>query len=255
MTGRLDLRFLDAPLAHRGLHDRDAGVIENSISAVRAAVDAGFGIEIDIQAASDATPMVFHDDTLDRLTGLTGPIVVQPVEKLEATALTGGSDPIHTLKDILSEVAGQVPLLIEIKDQDGALGPDMGALPKTTAAALADYDGPLAVMSFNPHAIADFAHHAPHIARGIVTDPFNANDWPHVSQHRRSQLRELPDVETLDLDFISHNVRDLSAPPVARVKRAGKPVFCWTVRDAQTEARARKIADNITFEGYHPSGR
>lgn len=252
MTTRLDPRFLTIPLAHRGLHDRKAGIVENSASAIQAAINAGYGIEIDVQPSRSQTPMVFHDARLDRLTDLTGPVRDRTTPALEATRYCDGPDRISTLDDILARISGSVPLLIEIKDQDGGLGPNMGDLPGEVARALTNYAGPVAVMSFNPHAMQAFATHAPDIARGLVTEHFDAADWPDVPAERRAELNDIPDAARLSLDFISHNHKHLTVPPVARLKAAGLPIFCWTIRNRKDEAKARLIADNITFEAFRP---
>lgn len=252
---RLAPSFFDRPIAHRGLHDRASGVIENSMSAVRAAVEAGFGIEIDLQPSSDLTPMVFHDYMLDRLTGRGGAVASKTTQALEQIPLSGSRDTIPKLKDVLSEVAGRVPMLIEIKDQDMRLGPNVGAFQDHVCDVLADYDGPFGVMSFNPHAIAQVKSRAPDFPIGLVTDPFRAADWPNVPEDRRNELACIPDAERLGLDFISHLQSDLDNAEVARLKAKGMPVFCWTIRSEVDSARALKVADNITFEGYLPARR
>jgi len=249
----LPAAFLDTPIAHRGLHDRDAGRIENSHSAIRAAVGRGFGVELDLQLSADGEAMVFHDATLDRLTGATGEVRARTAAELGEIALTGGADRIPTLAAALAEVAGRVPLLLEIKDQDGALGEHIGPLEAAAAAALTGYDGPVAVMSFNPHSVAEMARLAPNVPRGLVTDPFLAADWPGVPRARCDALREIADYDRVGASFISHNATDLAAGPVARLKAAGAAVLCWTVRSAEAEAEARRVAGNITFEGYDPA--
>ena len=118
--------FFARPIAHRALHD--AAVAENSLAAVEAAIAQGYGIEIDIQPARDGTPMVFHDYDLGRLTAQTGLITQYSAAELGEIKLTGGGGTIPTLAQVLNVVAGRVPLLIEIKDQDGTLGPNVGPL-------------------------------------------------------------------------------------------------------------------------------
>lgn len=245
--------FLHAPIAHRGLQNRLKGRVENSLSAIRDAMDAGYGIEIDLQVSADGVAMVFHDDALDRLTHDTGPVRDRLAEDLVDIGLKGGHDTIPRLADVLDLVAGRAPLLLEIKDQDGGLGADVGALEVAVADDLRDYEGPVAVMSFNPHSIMHMSRLAPDVPRGLVTDPFAAALWPGVSDERRDELREIPDFDACRASFISHNVNDLKAAPVARLKAAGVPVLCWTVRSPEVEAKAREVADNITFEGYLPA--
>ncbi|MBZ0128247.1 MAG: phosphodiesterase [Rhodobacteraceae bacterium] len=244
--------FLTRPLAHRGLHDRRNGIIENSVSAFRAAIAAGYGIELDIQMSADRRAMVFHDEWLDRLTHQTGPVNAHRAATLRAMPLKDSADAIPTLAEVLELVAGRVPLLIEIKDQDCTLGPHTGALEADTARLLAGYAGPVAVMSFNPHAIGVMRAIAPSIAAGLVTDPFDPAEWPDVPTERLQALAAMPDLARLRADFISHNRADLHSPVVAGVKANGLAVLCWTVRSPEQEAEARRVADNITFEGYLP---
>jgi hypothetical protein len=150
MTALADA-FLAVPLAHRALHDVADARPENSRAAVRAAVAAGYGIEIDLQASRDGAAMVFHDYDLGRLTPETGPLRQHDAAQLARIPLTGGKEGIPDLPEILGLVAGRVPLLIELKDQHGGMGQTDGTLEAATAVALAGYAGPVAVMSFNPH--------------------------------------------------------------------------------------------------------
>lgn len=248
MTDTLPPSFLARPLAHRALHD--ATMAENSIAAVQAAVDAGYGIEIDIQPSKDGVPMVFHDYDLARLTGVAGPIAQVTAAGLGGIALSGGGGTIPTLAQVLDVVAGRVPLLIEIKDQDGALGADVGPLEKAVAAALEGYDGDVALMSFNPYSVVMCRKYAPHIPRGITTCSYPEADWPTIPKERRYALARIPDFDAAGACFISHQQDDLASPHVIKLQDRGVPILCWTVRSPEIEVRARKIADNITFEGY-----
>lgn len=242
--------FLSRPIAHRAYHDKDQGRPENSPAAIRAAVAAGYGIEIDLQLSADGVPMVFHDYALDRLTEAKGPITLRSAAELGTTRLRHCTEGIPTLAEVLDIVAGQVPLLIEIKDQDGAMGPNIGLLEAATAEALKGYDGPLAVMSFNPHSMQAMARLAPDIPRGLTTSSYEASDWPTLSADTCDRLRDIPDFDGVGASFISHEANDLDRPRVAALKASGVPILCWTIRSSQAEAEARKIAVNVTFEGY-----
>ncbi len=127
-------------------------------------------------------------------------------------------------------MAGQVPLVIEIKDQDGALGPDVGALEQSVARALDGYTGPVAVMSFNPHSVAAMRDAAPDVPRGLTTCAFRAEDWDGVPPDRLRALARLEAVDPTGAAFVSHDARDLAAPRIAELKRAGLPILCWTIR-------------------------
>lgn len=246
----LDPRFFARPIAHRGYHDATRGRIENSRAAIGAALAHRYGIEIDVQLSADDQAMVFHDYDIGRLTDLRGPIRQRPVENLKAIKLTGSDETIPTLPEVLQQVAGRAPLLIELKDQDGAMGSDIGILETAVADALAGYEGPVAVMSFNPHSVRTMAALLPDVPRGLVTSGFDPEDWPTLPAQTRNLLRDIPDYERVRACFISHDARNLRARRVRELKEQGAKILCWTIRSPAEEAEARQIADNVTFEGY-----
>jgi glycerophosphoryl diester phosphodiesterase len=241
--------FATVPLAHRALHDITQGRPENSRAAIRAAIDAGYGIEIDVQLSADNQAMVFHDYHLERLTDTQGAVRLFRADTLRAMALRGGDEGIPDLPEVLALVAGRVPLLIELKDQDGAMGPNVGPLERATAQALEGYAGDVAVMSFNPHSVGMMQDLCGDVPRGLTTSAYRTQDWP-LSAATCDNLRQIPDYDRVGASFISHEVGDLDSPRVAELKQSGAVICCWTVRSATQEAQAREVADNITFEGY-----
>lgn len=255
MTG-LPEAFLHRPLAHRALHDAARGRPENSRAAVSAAIAHGYGIEVDLQPSRDGHAMVFHDDRLDRLTDHQGPIGRYTAAELSRMTLKGGDEGIPALAHVLALVAGQVPLLLELKDQHGQMGPTDGALEAATArtvqGAVQGYDGPLAVMSFNPHMVERLSTLLPQVPRGLVTCGYRRETWAGLTDEIRARLRAIPDYDRVGASFISHHAPDLDRPRVAELKERGATVLCWTVRSPDEAAAARRIAANITFEGYLP---
>lgn len=247
---RLPAAFLKQPLAHRALHDVRNGLPENSLAAIRAAIAKGYGIEIDVQLTADGEAVVFHDDSLDRLTGEKGRVRLRTLTELRAIPLSGGDgECIPSFAEVLDLVSGAVPLLVEIKDQDGGMGPDVGPLEAAVARDLQGYDGPVAVMSFNPQSVAAFATASPDTPRGLTTSAFDVLDW-NLTEETCDRLRAIPDAETLDVSFISHEAADLGRARVGALREKGCAILCWTIRSPEQEAEARKIAANITFEGY-----
>lgn len=242
--------FLTTPLAHRGYHDKALRRPENSLAAFRAAIDAGYGIELDVQRAADDQAMVFHDDTLDRLTANVGRVDALTAAQLGKIVLRDSDETIPTLTSVLTVVAGRVPLLIEIKDHLDTMLPTSGKLEAAIAAALKGYDGPVAVMSFNPHCVAEMARLAPHVPRGITTEDYDTAKNAPIPAAVCAALREIPDYDRTQSSFISHKAADLARPRVADLKAQGAAILCWTIRSAEAEAKACLIADNITFEGY-----
>lgn len=244
--------FLNLPLAHRGLHDLAAGRPENSRAAIRAAIEHGYGIEIDVQLTADDYAVVFHDYDLERLTEGVGLVRDRSRSDLARLALKGGDEAVPDLSEVLEIVAGQVPLLVEIKDQDGALGGDVGALEAAVADCLTGYEGPVAVMSFNPNSTSAMQTLAPAVPRGLVTDAFRPEVWGGP-EDRLAALAEIRDFDRVGACFISHNHRDLQMESVSQLKARSVPILCWTIRSPEEEATAREIVDNVTFEGYLPA--
>ena len=242
--------FISAPIAHRGYHDRAAARPENSLGAFRAAIVAGYGIELDVQPSSDGRAMVFHDDDLMRLTGRDGPVTTLTTSELGALPILDSAERVPTLRQVLELVAGRVPLLIEVKDQDPPLGPGVGALEAEVVRDLAGYSGPVALMSFNPHSVAALARLAPEIPRGLTTCAYDDAHWHRLSPQRRRALRAIPDYGPTGSVFVSHEATDLSNPRLADLKSHGAAILCWTIRSPEAEAAARAFADNVTFEGY-----
>ncbi len=118
----LPTSFLKAPVAHRGLHDVTDGRPENSSAAIRAAIAAGYGIEIDLQLSSDGHAMVFHDYMLDRLTQDQGPVRARSAAELGKVLLAGCDEGIPDFTEVLEIVGGRVPLLVELKDAAAVAG-------------------------------------------------------------------------------------------------------------------------------------
>jgi glycerophosphoryl diester phosphodiesterase len=242
-----DLAWLTArPIAHRGLHDVKRGIIENAPRAFAAAIEADYAIECDLQLSGDGEAMVFHDETLDRLMVGEGLVAKQSVTELKALAFREGSDRIPTLGELLGQVQGRTPLVIEIK----SLWNGNEALVRRTVAVVRGYYGPFALMSFDPKVIALVREIAPDIARGIVADQATHSDYDVLPADERLRLRELVHLPETEPDFISYYFRDLPFPPVTRFRQSRKPVITWTVRSRQDAATARRYSDQITFEGF-----
>ena len=242
--------FLTNPLAHRGYHGQAPDVSENSRAAFEEAVVRGYGIELDVQLSADGEAMVFHDFRLERLTSESGLVRERRRPCLERIELGASAETIPALDDVLALVAGRVPVLIEIKRPVRTKVDDGNVLERAVARVVNLYEGPVAVMSFCPDAIERFASVAPDVPRGLTTCPFRPRDWPGLSDDVLAGLRNVVDFERLGATFISHQMADLRRPRVADLKACGTPLLCWTVRCIEHEVEARRVAHNITFEGY-----
>jgi glycerophosphoryl diester phosphodiesterase len=238
------------PIAHRGLHERAKGRIENTLSAARAALDRGFGIECDVQLSRDGEAMVFHDFTLDRLTTGHGDVAAKSAAELGAVAMKGTTDRIVPLAKLLAEVASRQPLIVEIKSRfDG----DM-RLADRTIAVCRDYRGPLGIKSFDPRIIRHLREAAPKMPRGIVAmQDYAYDDYEKVSAAEKRTLANLLHFNETRPDFISWRIADLpSAAPFLCRDVLGLPLMTWTVRTQDDRARASAHADQIVFEDFLP---
>ncbi|MEA3044828.1 MAG: hypothetical protein QOH47_2666 [Sphingomonadales bacterium] len=219
------------PFAHRGLHGE--GRIENSRAAFAAAIAVGHGIELDVQASADGEAVVFHDYDLERLTDGDGALRTLGAAELGRIRLKGSDETIPTLAEILALVAGRAPLLIEVKSP----GRRVAGLTRAVLRALADYRGPVAVMSFNPGIGRRLARLAPHILRGLVVT--------EDGQPRRRRIRRRLALWWSRPDFLAYDIRDL---PSRFAAAARLPVLTWTVRNEDDRRRAARHADQIIYE-------
>ncbi len=224
--------------AHRGLHD-GGGAVENSPTAFAAAIAAGLGIECDVQRSRDGQAIVFHDETLPRLTGQTGALADQTAASLARIPLTGGADTIPLLDAVLAQVGGAVPLLIEIKI---ARGGRVAPLCLAVRRALEGYAGPVAVMSFDPRVAAWFGRYAPHVVRGLVMTEAGWRTMAAKARRHLSLWRARP-------DFLAYDIDDIAGSFAQAQRRRGIPLLTWTVDDAARASRALARADAPIAEG------
>lgn len=225
------------PIAHRGYHDMNRTVWENTLSAFSRAVDAGFAIECDLQYSADSACIVFHDDDMKRLTGLTGDIREKTAGELALVAVGGTADKVPTLSQLLRLVKGRVPLVLELK---GRKGDDEG-FAASVLEALEDYQGTVALMSFDHWLLKDLkALDCPYplglTAEGMKPETFFVHE----------------EALQLGLDFISYHYGHLPNPLIIAQRQKGLPIITWTVRDREAMAHSMAHADQITFEGFDP---
>jgi len=242
--------LVERPFAHRGLHDPEAGVLENTAEAFLAAIGAGYGIECDVVLAGDGEAVVFHDDRLERLTTGTGRTDSRSVAELKDIPFRQeGATGFLTLPELAGLVDGRTPLLVEMKSYwNGDV-----RLAERTVAHLRDYPGPLAVMSFDPVLLAHVRRLAPEMVVGLTACPFTHAFWRGtLPTPLRISLQMLDHLESTRPEFISFDADALPAWQTTLFRRAGLPVLCWTVGDADTARRVRGYADEITFEGFLP---
>ena len=238
------------PIAHRGLHDRARGIIENMPAAAQAAVSGNFGIECDIQLTADGEAMVHHDDALGRLTEGTGALLGKTAAELKAVQFKNTPERMMTLGDLCALVAGRVPLVIEVKSHfDGER-----KLVARMAEVLTSYRGPVAGMSFDPDQVLALRETMPALPRGIIAErTYDEADWPEATLAQRQSMLHLRHVFRTRPHFVAYWVDDLPAPaPWIARNVFGLPLLTWTVRTPEQRARAARYADQMIFEGFRP---
>ena len=219
-------------------------MIENTPSAFTAAIAGNYAIECDLQLSADGEAMVFHDETLDRLTDAKGAVASRRAEELKTIEFKNSADRMITLSELCDLVAGQVTLLIEIKSHyDGDTRLAAGAVE-----VLQRYAGPVAAMSFDPVLVSALRHFAPGLPRGLVAENKRAGDgrqdgaWTYLGEALRSRPH-----------FLAWSVRDLpSAMPLIGRYALGLPLLTWTVRTEEQRKTARRYASQMIFEGFRP---
>jgi glycerophosphoryl diester phosphodiesterase len=238
------------PVAHRGLHDRARGIVENMPAAAQAAVDGNFAIECDIQLTADGEAMVHHDDALGRLTEGSGPLLGKTAAELKAVSFKDTPERMMSLGDLCALVGGHVPLVIELKSHfDGDR-----RLVRRMAEVLASYSGPAAGMSFDPDQVLALRELMPKLPRGITAErTYEEADWPDASPAQRRGMLHLGHAFRTRPHFVAYWVDDLPAPAPWIARRIfGLPLLTWTVRTKEQRERATRYADQMIFEGFRP---
>ena len=238
------------PIAHRGLHDRARGIIENMPAAAQAAVSGKFSIECDIQLTADGEAMVHHDDALGRLTEGTGALLGMTSGQLRAVKFKDTSERMMSLGDLCGLVHGRVPLVIEVKSHfDGDR-----KLVRRMSEVLASYSGPVAGMSFDPDQLLALREKMPALPRGIIAErTYDEADWPEATLAQRQSMLHLRHAFRTQPHFIAYWVDDLPAPaPWIARNIFGLRLLTWTVRTPEQRARAARYADQMIFEEFRP---
>jgi glycerophosphoryl diester phosphodiesterase len=242
--------LVSRPIAHRGLHAPAARRYENSLSAFKAAVSAGFAMECDLQISRDGEAMVFHDFTLERLTSETGPVREQTSAALKSMAIRDSDDHIPTFGDLLSLVDGRVPIVVEIKSRfDGDL-----RLTERAIAVAGGYAGPLCFKSFDARIVAALRVLCPDRPRGIIAmSSYVYPDFARLEDSERHALANLLHFPDTAPDFVSWRVGELPcAAPFFTRDVLGLPLMAWTVRTEADRALCARHADQMVFEGFEP---
>lgn len=237
--------FAKDKYAHRGLHGD--GAAENSLTAFRRAVEAGYGIELDVRLSRDGELVVFHDDTLDRVVGKEGRVDEFDYAELKEMRLSGTDDGIPLFTEVLSLVDGKVPLLVELKEDAGKYG-----VTEKTLEILKGYKGRYIIESFNPLALGRVKRNAPGVLRGILSMNYMAEE-----KYRKPLYFMLKIFLTNVVcrpDFLAYDHKQHRNFAFSLCRAIFRPTsFAWTVRSPREEREAYKHGFNsVIFENYIP---
>ncbi len=238
------------PIAHRGYHNRDNGPLENSATAVSAAMERNYSVEVDLQETADGRALVVHDYTLDRLTGETGMILQRNAVDLCRIPLNKGNDKLWLFEELLELVDGKVGLVVEIKSLMRRKA--QTDFVRHIADIIRTYKGPLVLKTFDPDMLEVLRAYAPEIPRGILADATRPDEeYSLLSGMDRFMMRHMLHWPRTRPDFISFGLDDLpSLAPSFLRKAMGVPVMIWTVRSPEDREKALRYADQIVFEGF-----
>jgi glycerophosphoryl diester phosphodiesterase len=239
------------PIAHRGLHSKQSGLVENTPAAAAAAIAKNYAIECDIQRTKDGEAVVFHDFTLDRLMRAEGRVDAFSAHELGQLTYKDCDQRIVSLPEFLACIGGRTPVIVEVKSRyDG----DMRLADRGMAAVVA-YAGPVCLKSFDPAVLVHLRGAGAVGPLGLVARArYDAGEeWAGLPQEWRASLADLRDFPLARPDFLSWNLADLPhAVPMLCRKGIGMPVMTWTVRSREALVRGRLWADQIIFEGFEP---
>lgn len=248
----LDRAAFLRPIAHRGLHDAKRGIVENTGPAFEAAIAKGYGIECDVRPAAGGLPIVFHDEMMERLVAGRGPVAKISERELKTLRYRISGAPILSFAALLELVRGRVPLLVEVKSE---WEPPQKTFLSKIATAAAAYNGPIAVMSFDPVIMIGLKSFAPDVPRGMISGSYKGSGWwsRRITRKRAALLRDLLESGPVEPDFYAYDVNALPTP-VTEYARAveGLPLFTWTVRSPKQRRIAANWADAMIFEGFEP---
>ncbi len=238
-------RLFEPAVAHRGLWS-PGGAPENSLAAFQAACSHGYGIELDVQLSADGEAMVFHDYTLQRVTGAEGRLSDRSAADLGKLRLSGTDETIPTLLEVLTLVGHRAMVHIELKTPAGEVGP----LEQRVHEIIIDHAGPLAVIGFNPYSHAWFAQHFPNVLRGLDSYGYADENARKMAPELRQSYARLEQVSIARPHFLALGVDMLPSPRAAQLRADGMPVVAWTVRSAEQWAGLKPHCDNLVFEGF-----
>lgn len=235
-----------AKYAHRGLHSKDKTIPENSMSAFIQAVEAGYGIELDITITTDNKVVVFHDDTLQRVCGVDKAISDCSYDELIQFRLLDSEEKIPLLSDVLELVDTHVPLVVELKHTKRNR-----ELCEKAAMLLDEYKGAYCIESFDPGIVRWFRKNRPNVVRGQLAT--SLKDYKSLPLHQGILLSSLLTNCYSRPNFVAYKHQDSHNKLKLNLFRLlGGKLIGWTVRDTDNIEYCEDYFDAIIFEFFTP---
>lgn len=244
-SGEKKAPFFGANIAHRGLHRADRSVPENSLAAFRDAAENGYAIELDVHLTADDRVVVFHDDSLRRVCGVEQDVEALTWRELRDLRLDGTGEHIPLLSDVLAEVRGRVPIVVELKTS-----PRRRELCERTWELLRAYNGDYCIESFDPRIVRWWRLNAPGVLRGQLSctrEQFGESATPVQAFFLSRLLCNFLGRP----QFIAYGLDGRKPLLVRLVEKMGAMRFCWTSHDWKNEVSN----DAVIFEFYRPRQR
>ena len=246
VAGKPDMAYFQGWFyAHRGLHDNGGDAPENSMKAFERAVRAGYGIEMDVHLSKDGVPVVFHDDTLERICGVEGKLCDYTYEELQKFRLCGTDQRIPKFEDALGLVAGQVPLVVEMK-----AGTTDISVCRAADRLLGTYPGGYCMESFNPLAVYWYRRYRKEVVRGQLSDGFLKEGSRGVFYFLLQNLL-FNWLGKPDFVAYNHHFPGIWSRRLCRTLYRNTAV-AWTIRSKEELEAAKKQFDLFIFEGFTP---
>ena len=241
MENIFDTWLIKQPIAHRGLHDDTAP--ENSLAAFENAIKHGYAIELDVHMTRDGELVVFHDDSLDRMTDATGDLREKGFNEIFEITLKGSEEKIPLLSEVLKLVDGKVPLLIEVKDHK-----HIGIAEEKIKDALENYHGKFALQSFNPFIVKWFKKNTD-FTTGLLSCFFEGVPLATIN---KILLKNLTFLRYTKADFVSYEYHAATTYKKIKKLKNKLPILFWTVPSQEEADKFKEYCDNIIFEGFLP---
>lgn len=230
-------------IAHRGLHGEKLDILENTLQAFEKAVNHGYAIELDVQLTKDGKIVVFHDYSLNRMTGKNILLKDVTVDDLQKITLRESNETIPTLEDVLKLVDGKVSLLIEVKNEGR-----VGKLEHTLKDTLSKYNGEFMLESFNPFVVNYFKNNTDYICGILTCKSYNSLKMKLLGAIINLYIK----LNIKKFDFIAYKLEDITKKFVLKAKKYNVPLMLWTISNTESYNKALEYSENIIFENILP---